>query len=101
MRSLGKRGEGGEGALGWPHGDPGHGSIEAFPAVEHGRPKDAIRRLIDALFANVARRFSGDSIRTTVEQNLVLRWVSETDLPDLYRELVRIGVAAPGAALSH
>src|SRR5207248_5449938 len=55
MRSLGKRGEGGEGALGWPHGDPGHGSIEAFPAVEHGRPKDAVGRLINALFANVAR----------------------------------------------
>ena len=26
-------------------------------------------------------------VRTTVEQNIVLRWVSETDLPDLYREL--------------
>jgi sulfite reductase (ferredoxin) len=47
--------------------------------------------------ANLARRFSGDSVRTTVEQNIVLRWVSETDLPDLYRELTRIGLAAPGA----
>jgi len=48
-------------------------------------------------FADIARRFSGDSIRTTVEQNMVLRWVSETDLPDLYRELVRVGLGAPGA----
>jgi sulfite reductase (ferredoxin) len=47
--------------------------------------------------ANVARRFSGDSVRLTVEQNIVLRWVSETDLPDLYRELVRIGLGAAGA----
>lgn len=47
--------------------------------------------------ADVARKFSGDSIRTTVEQNIVLRWVSETDLPDLYRELARIGLGAPGA----
>lgn len=47
--------------------------------------------------ANIARRFSGDSVRTTVEQNIVLRWVSETDLPDLYRELARIGLGAPGA----
>jgi sulfite reductase (ferredoxin) len=47
--------------------------------------------------ATLARRFSGDSIRTTVEQNIVLRWVSETDLPDLYRELTRIGLGAPGA----
>jgi sulfite reductase (ferredoxin) len=47
--------------------------------------------------ASIARRFSGDSVRTTVEQNIVLRWVSETDLPDLYRELSRIGLGAPGA----
>jgi sulfite reductase (ferredoxin) len=47
--------------------------------------------------AGIARRFSGDSVRTTVEQNMVLRWVSETDLPDLYRELSRIGLGAPGA----
>jgi sulfite reductase (ferredoxin) len=47
--------------------------------------------------ATIARRFSGDSVRTTVEQNIVLRWVSETDLPDLYRELARIGLGAPGA----
>src|SRR5262249_23220367 len=31
--------------------------------------------------ASIARRFSGDSVRTTVEQNVVLRWVSEADLP--------------------
>jgi sulfite reductase (ferredoxin) len=47
--------------------------------------------------ANIARRFSGDNLRTTVEQNIVLRWVSEADLPDLYRELVRIGLGEPGA----
>ncbi len=48
-------------------------------------------------FAEIARRFSGDNIRTTVEQNLVLRWVSEADLLDLYRELKRIGLGDPGA----
>jgi sulfite reductase (ferredoxin) len=47
--------------------------------------------------ANIARRFSADTLRTTVEQNIVLRWVSETDLPDVYRELVRIGLGEPGA----
>ena len=47
--------------------------------------------------ANIARRFTGDTLRTTVEQNIVLRWVSESDLPDLYRELVRIGLGEPGA----
>lgn len=47
--------------------------------------------------ADIARRFSGDNVRTTVEQNIVLRWVSEADLPDLYRELARIGLNEPGA----
>ncbi len=47
--------------------------------------------------ADIARQFSGDNLRTTVEQNMVLRWVSEADLPDLYSELARIGLGEPGA----
>ena len=51
-----------------------------------------LRRLAD-----IARRFCGDNIRTTVEQNIVLRWVSESDLAELYRALHGIGLADPGA----
>ena len=47
--------------------------------------------------AAIARRYVGDTVRTTVEQNIVLRWVSETDLPGLYRELQTIGLSQPGA----
>ncbi len=47
--------------------------------------------------AEVARRYVGDAVRTTVEQNIVLRWVAEGDLPALYEELVAIDLAAPGA----
>lgn len=47
--------------------------------------------------AGVARRYVGDNVRTTVEQNLVLRWVSEADLPALYGELRRLDLAAGGA----
>jgi sulfite reductase (ferredoxin) len=47
--------------------------------------------------AEIARRFTGDNVRTTVEQNIVLRWISESDLPDLYRELARIGLGDFGA----
>jgi sulfite reductase (ferredoxin) len=36
-------------------------------------------------------------VRTTVEQNIILRWVSEKDLPALYGELKAIGLAEPGA----
>jgi len=47
--------------------------------------------------ANVARKYVGDNVRTTVEQNLVLRWVSEGDLPALYAELKRLDLALGGA----
>ena len=47
--------------------------------------------------ADLARRFAGDNVRTTVEQNIVLRWVSESELPDLYQELKRVGLNDPGA----
>ena len=47
--------------------------------------------------AEISRRYVGDAVRTTVEQNIVLRWVSEADLPDLYRDLRAVGLAEPGA----
>jgi sulfite reductase (ferredoxin) len=47
--------------------------------------------------ADVARQFVGDNVRTTVEQNLVLRWVSEADLPSLYAQLKRLDLALGGA----
>ena len=47
--------------------------------------------------AAICRRYVRDTIRTTVEQNIVLRWVSEADLPSLYAELKEIGLAQPGA----
>jgi sulfite reductase (ferredoxin) len=47
--------------------------------------------------AEIARRFTPDSVRLTVEQNIVLRWVREAELPDLYRELSLIGLGDPGA----
>lgn len=47
--------------------------------------------------ADIARLYCGDNIRATVEQNIVLRWVSETDLPEVYRALEAAGLGAPGA----
>jgi sulfite reductase (ferredoxin) len=47
--------------------------------------------------ADVARQFAGDNIRTTVEQNIVLRFVSHADLPALYAALFALGLAAPDA----
>ncbi len=47
--------------------------------------------------ADVVRRFTKETIRTTVEQNFVIRWVSKKDLPELYRALDAVKLAAPGA----
>lgn len=47
--------------------------------------------------ADLARVYVGDNVRTTVEQNIVLRWVPDGDLPSLYRELAAIGLGDPGA----
>jgi sulfite reductase (ferredoxin) len=53
---------------------------------------EQMRRLAD-----LAHRYAGDHVRTTVEQNIVLRWVKEADLPKLYSELKSTGLATPGA----
>jgi sulfite reductase (ferredoxin) len=47
--------------------------------------------------ADIARRFVGDTLRTTVEQNIVLRWVSEADLPALFIALTEVGLGEAGA----
>jgi sulfite reductase (ferredoxin) len=43
--------------------------------------------------SDITRKYSGEYARTTVEQNIILRWVSEEDLPALYSELKVIGLA--------
>ena len=47
--------------------------------------------------ADVARKYVKDTIRTTVEQNIILRWVSESDVIALYRDLQALGLAEAGA----
>jgi sulfite reductase (ferredoxin) len=47
--------------------------------------------------ADITRRFTRDTARTTVEQNIVLRWIHEVDLPALYQALGEIDLHASGA----
>ena len=47
--------------------------------------------------AAVCRRYVKRTVRATVEQNILLRWVSEADLPELYRELAALGLHQSGA----
>jgi sulfite reductase (ferredoxin) len=47
--------------------------------------------------ADIVRRFTRETIRTTVEQNFVIRWVSQSDLPEIYKALESVGLGDPGA----
>jgi sulfite reductase (ferredoxin) len=47
--------------------------------------------------AAIAERYAYGNIRSTVQQNFILRWVHQQDLFGLYTELDKIGLATPGA----
>jgi sulfite reductase (ferredoxin) len=47
--------------------------------------------------ADIVRRFTKETIRTTVEQNFVIRWVSLSDLAEVYKALEAVGLGDPGA----
>lgn len=47
--------------------------------------------------ADIVRRFTNGTIRSTVEQNFVIRWVSKADLPELYKALCAAGLGDAGA----
>jgi sulfite reductase (ferredoxin) len=47
--------------------------------------------------ADLVKTYAGDHARTTVEQNVVLRWVPHNKLVELYNALKAIGLAKPGA----
>lgn len=47
--------------------------------------------------ADIARKYIKETIRTTVEQNIVLRWVADSDLPALYDELKALKLHSAGA----
>jgi sulfite reductase (ferredoxin) len=74
-----------------PQRQPGY--VTATVALPLG---DATANQLRSL-ADIGRRFTKETIRTTVEQNFVIRWVSKRDLPELYRALDAVGLGAPGA----
>ena len=47
--------------------------------------------------ADLGRRFSHETLRFTVEQNVVLRWVAGADVPALYAALDALGLGEDGA----
>jgi sulfite reductase (ferredoxin) len=47
--------------------------------------------------ASICRKYVKDTVRTTVDQNLLIRWIANGDLPAFYEDLKSLDLAAPGA----
>ncbi|HSG69904.1 MAG TPA: hypothetical protein VLA12_05785, partial [Planctomycetaceae bacterium] len=48
--------------------------------------------------ADISRKYTRGTVRATVEQNLVLRWISKSDVKSLYSDLAAVRLAEPGAS---
>jgi sulfite reductase (ferredoxin) len=70
---------------------------EGFSAVQIHVPRgDLTPEQLRAL-ADLMREYSGGYARTTVHQNLVLRWVRDECVYEVWRALVDLDLGAPGA----
>ncbi len=49
--------------------------------------------------ADLADRYSNGNIRTTINQNMIIRWIPEAQIADLYGDLASKGLSDPGAEL--
>ena len=51
------------------------------------------------VLADLAERYSNGNIRTTINQNMIIRWIPESGLAEFYQELASKGLGDPGAEL--
>ncbi|HYJ08268.1 MAG TPA: nitrite/sulfite reductase, partial [Polyangiaceae bacterium] len=75
----------------YPQRQAGYSAVTMQLPLGDFTPRQA--RFIAALM----RRYTGDTLRTTVEQNLLLRWVSNADLNTIYQALCEEGLGEAGA----
>jgi sulfite reductase (ferredoxin) len=70
---------------------------EGFVAVEVKITRGDLTPEQFRALAQIMRDYSGGYARTTVQQNLVLRWVREESVYDLWRELSELGFGEHGS----
>jgi len=70
---------------------------EGFVSATINLPLGDITSRQTRILADIVRRYTGDSLRTTVEQNFFLRWVHQHDLVALYNDLDAAKLALSGA----
>jgi sulfite reductase (ferredoxin) len=71
---------------------------DGFVAAAINLPLGDITSRQTRTLADIVRRYTRDSLRTTVEQNFFIRWVHERDLVALYNDLDAAKLALSGAA---
>ncbi len=47
--------------------------------------------------ADIARKYTHETVRTTVEQNIIIRWIADSDLPAVYADLQKSCLATAEA----
>ena len=70
---------------------------DGYSMVDIYLPLGDITSLQARQLADLSRKYVKDTLRTTVDQNLLLQWVSNGDLPGLFADLAEIGLAETGA----
>ena len=70
---------------------------EGFTAAVLRLPTGDITTKQMLVVADLAEKYSNGNIRTTIGQNLIVRWISEGQLETFYQELEAHGLGQPGA----
>jgi sulfite reductase (NADPH) hemoprotein beta-component len=81
------------------HKVPGYASVNVSLKAPGEVPGDCSSDQMEAL-ADLAERYSFDETRVHYEQNLILPHVALDDVPAVYAELKRIGLATPNIGLA-
>ncbi|MCS6863330.1 MAG: hypothetical protein NZT92_23735, partial [Abditibacteriales bacterium] len=70
---------------------------EGYTMVTLWLPRGDITSEQFAALADIADQFSNGTVRTTHQQNIVLRWIRQAHLPALFNALDAVGLAEPVA----
>ena len=87
-----------EGFDGWASTNVYQQRQPGFVAATVNLPLGDITTRQSRRLADILRTYTNEAMRTTVDQNLLIRWVHEQDLPSLYNDLKDAGLALSGAA---
>lgn len=70
---------------------------DGFAAVVIKLPTGDVTASQMVALADSAERYSNGNVRTTIHQNMIIRWISESQLEEFYQHLVEHRLGEPGA----